>query len=145
MKTRPFLPHILSLLVILVFLTGCETTAVKSSRPLPEAFSVKRGDSVTKLIEQMGEPDQKSTVDKSGSSGSIWTYRHVMHSETYLVTKGFREIPMRNPETDGIMMVPEPIQESETTSLTKVTKFLVKDGQVISWKQQDVDQSNRVR
>jgi len=145
MKTPAFPPLILSLLVILVFFTGCETTSPKSKNPPPEAFIVKRGDSVMALIEQMGEPDQKSTIEKSGSSGSIWTYRHLMRSEMRMVTKGFQEIPVRDPQTNGIMMIPERILESETDSITQVTEFLIMDGQVVSWKQRVDNQSTRVR
>ncbi|MBT3480549.1 MAG: hypothetical protein HN457_03850 [Opitutales bacterium] len=145
MKTPAFLPLILSFLVILVFFTGCETTSSKTEAPPAEAFIVKRGDSVMSLIEQMGEPDQKSTIEKSGSSGSIWTYRHLMHSGTRLVTKGFQEIPVRDPQTNGIMMIPERILESETDSVTQVTEFLIMDGKVISWKQRIDEQSTRVR
>lgn len=97
------------------------------------------------LIEQMGEPDQKSTIEKSGSSGSIWTYRHLMHLGTRMVTKGFQEIPVRDPETNGIKMIPERILESETESITQVTEFLIMDGHVVSWKQRVDNQSTRVK
>ncbi len=144
MKTPAFPPLIL-LLVILVFLTGCETTSPISNTPPPEVFIVKRGDSVVALIEQMGEPGQKSTIEKSGSSGSIWTYRHIMSTETRMVTKGFQEIPVRDPQTNGIMMIPERILESETETKTLVTEFLIMDGQVVSWKQRVDTKSTRVK
>ena len=68
-----------------------------------------------------------------------------MHSGTRLVTKGFQEIPVRDPQTNGIMMIPERILESETDSVTQVTEFLIMDGKVISWKQRIDEQSTRVR
>ena len=68
-----------------------------------------------------------------------------MRSETRMVTKGFQQIPVRDPQTNGIMMIPERILESETESITQVTEFLIMDGQVVSWKQRVDNQSTRVR
>lgn len=144
MKTPAFLPHILSLLVILVFSTGCETTSSKSKTPPPEAFSIKRGDSVMTLIEQMGEPEKKSVIEKSGSTGSIWTYQHKMRSKTRMVPTGTQDVEVYDHLNNRSTTVQEVTYTQEFSYLTQVTEFLVMDGTVISWKQRIDDDKTRI-
>lgn len=135
MKTPAFLPQIFAILVALTFLTGCESTSVRSKTPPPEAFKVKRGDSEMTLIEQMGEPDQKSTIEKAGSTGEIWTYRHLMRSKVRIVPTGTREVAVYDRQTEQTIMVSEPTFTHESSSISQITEFLIMDGQVVSWKQ----------
>lgn len=144
MKTLTFYFQIFSLISILLASTGCETTASKSKEPPPEGFAIKRGDSVLTLIEQMGEPDQKSSIEKSGSTGAVWTYRHKMRSKIRMVPTGTREIPVYDRMTEQTIMVSEPTFTQESSSLDQITEFLVMDGKVISWKQRIDDDRIRI-
>lgn len=128
-----------ALLIALTALAGCETTAPQAKEPPPEAFAVKRGDSVMTLIEQMGEPEKKSTIEKAGSTGEIWAYLHQMRSKIRMVPTGTREVPVFDRETEQVIMVSEPIFTQEFSKLDQITEFLIMDGLVVSWKQRVAD------
>lgn len=144
MKNLFFFSRALALLIVLAALTGCETTAPKAKEPPPEAFAVKRGDSVLTLIEQMGEPEKKSTIEKSGSTGEIWTYQHKMRSKVRMVPSGTREVAFYDRQTEQTVMVTEPTFTQESSTLDQITEFLIMDGKVISWKQRVDDDSIRI-
>lgn len=144
MKTSTLFFRILSLCFVLAVLTGCETTAPKDKTPPPDAFAIKRGDSVLTLIEQMGEPEKKSSIEKAGSTGSIWTYRHKMRSKIRMVPTGTREVPVYDRNTEQTIMVSEPTFTQESSALDQITEFLIMDGKVISWKQRIDDDKIRI-
>ncbi|MBT5901821.1 MAG: hypothetical protein HOH58_06905 [Opitutaceae bacterium] len=144
MKARTFYSRILSLFVVLFALTGCETTTKRSKTPPPAAFTVKRGDSVMTLIEQMGEPDRKSSIEKSGATGAIWTYQDKMRSKIRMVPDGTRQVAVYDRNTEQTIMVSEPTFTQESSSLDQITEFLIMDGKVISWKQRIDDDKIRI-
>ncbi len=140
MKALTFPLHVFSLLVILIFLTGCETTALESKAPPPDAIEIKRGAPVATLIEQMGEPYQKSTIEKSGSTGDVWSYRHQMRSKSRMVITDTQEVPFYDREQNETIIIRKPVLSQEISYVTQITKFLIMDGRVISWKQQIVNE-----
>ncbi|GAB5561419.1 MAG: hypothetical protein SynsKO_30660 [Synoicihabitans sp.] len=144
MKITPLCARTLAILALLVAMTGCETTAPKAKAPPPEAFTIKRGDPVATLIAQMGEPDQKSTISKDGSSGEVWTYRHKMRSKVRMVPAGTREVPIYDRNTEQTVMVSEPVFTQEFSRLDQITEFLIMKGSVISWKQRIDKDSTRI-
>jgi hypothetical protein len=144
MKNLLLNSHALALLIALTALTGCETTAPKAQTPPPEAFAIKRGDSVLTLIEQIGEPEKKSTLKKEGSTGEVWTYRHPMRSKVQMVPSGTREVAIYDRQTEQTVMVTEPTFTQQSSHLTQITEFLIMDGKVISWKQRIDDNRNKI-
>lgn len=144
MKNLLLYSRALVLLIALTALTGCETTAPKAKAPPPEAFAIKRGDSVLTLIEQMGDPEKKSTLEKAGSTGEIWTYRHKMRSKVRMVPSGTREVAFYDRQTEQTVMVTEPTFTQESSTLEQITEFLIMDGKVISWKQRVDDDRIRI-
>ncbi len=135
MKTNKLPPCIISLFFVISFSAGCKTTTLVGETPPSEAIELKRGDSVDTLIAQMGEPEKKSILEKEGSSGEVWTYRHQMRSKNHLVPTGTRQVPVYDRLTEETIMVPETVYSSEISDIDLVTEILVMDGRVISWKQ----------
>lgn len=136
MKTLSFPFQVFSLSVILIFLSGCETTAPQSKVPPPDAIAIERGAPVATLIEKMGEPYQKSTIEKSGATAEIWAYKRKVNSRTQMVMTDTRDVPYIDQDTGEIKMIQEPIYTQETSSDIQITKFLIVDERIISWKHQ---------
>ena len=135
MKNLTLFSRALALLITLTLLAGCETTTKRSKTPPTPAFAIKRGDSVMTLVEQMGDPERKSTIEKEGSTGEIWSYRHKMRSKVRIVPTGTRDVAVYDRKTEQTIMMTEPTFTQESSSIDQITEFLIMEGTVVSWKQ----------
>lgn len=102
------------------------------SKPARAAISV--GMSAEQVQGVIGKPERIKPLKKEGVSAEIWFYSFEKLAGTKDVATSTRDVPVVNPITGTIRMIPEAVYTQQRVYVTETTELLMVNGALASSK-----------
>ncbi|MBK8478667.1 MAG: hypothetical protein IPL39_21010 [Opitutaceae bacterium] len=107
---------------------------VPASTAKPARPSISVGMSAEQVQGIIGKPERIKPLKKEGVSAEIWFYSFEKLAGTKDVASSTRDIPVADPITGTIKMIPEAVYTQQRVYVTETTELLMVNGALASSK-----------